>query len=198
MIDTIQKSNYSEAAGILGGDDDEEDGGGRTAKGRARHTISDKLILERGKKKKSAKNIRDAIIYKKSFGTYLEDAVRPVANRPLLRLFTSHSLGLRGLPFVRCHLPYCRRSTSHCTTSYDLHSLRLLGQVSMHEVPNGVLRQELSRCSRRNTMRTQSYLEDRHLEFFFMFITVQLQRTRKDKIVSVVDHDRGLKGVYGI
>ena len=56
-------------------EDEENGGGGRTAKGRARQTISDKRDAERGKKKKSTMNIRTAVLYKKNFALLLEESV---------------------------------------------------------------------------------------------------------------------------
>ncbi|TDL25601.1 hypothetical protein BD410DRAFT_784628 [Rickenella mellea] len=58
------------------GDDDDEGGGSKTAKGRARQTISDKRILDGGpgKKKKSSMHIRTALLYKKNLSTLIEES----------------------------------------------------------------------------------------------------------------------------
>ncbi|THH29984.1 hypothetical protein EUX98_g4198 [Antrodiella citrinella] len=75
-LDELERSNYAETTGVVGDDEDVEPGG-RSAKGRARQTISDKRVPEGGRKKKSTMNIRSAIIYKKNFSTLLEEAIRP-------------------------------------------------------------------------------------------------------------------------
>ncbi|KAK7690613.1 hypothetical protein QCA50_005712 [Cerrena zonata] len=76
-LDELERSNYSEPSGLLGliGDEDEDTPvTGRTAKGRARQTISDKRAPEGGKKKKSTMNIRTAVLYKKSFAQLLDES----------------------------------------------------------------------------------------------------------------------------
>ncbi|KAH8100928.1 hypothetical protein BXZ70DRAFT_137572 [Cristinia sonorae] len=76
-LDELERSNsnYAETTGVLGFVDDEDgEAGGRTAKGRARQTISDKRAPEGGRKKKSTMNVRTAVIYRKTFTALLEDA----------------------------------------------------------------------------------------------------------------------------
>ncbi|EIN09727.1 hypothetical protein PUNSTDRAFT_113128 [Punctularia strigosozonata HHB-11173 SS5] len=76
-LDELERSNYSEpsapyAALGLDDDDDDEGGGGRTAKSRARQTISDKRNW--GRKKKSTMNVRTAILYKKNLATLIDES----------------------------------------------------------------------------------------------------------------------------
>ncbi|PSR88983.1 hypothetical protein PHLCEN_2v4945 [Hermanssonia centrifuga] len=78
----LGRSNYSEPSSTLGltAEDDADGSGatGRTAKGRARQTISDKRDIEGGgKKKKSNMNIRTAVLYKKSFALLLDESLHP-------------------------------------------------------------------------------------------------------------------------
>jgi zinc finger HIT domain-containing protein 1 len=56
--------------------EDEHDGGGKSAKGRARQTISDKRNLnDSGKKKKSTMNVRTALLYRKNLPTLIDESV---------------------------------------------------------------------------------------------------------------------------
>ena len=73
---TTKRSNYAEPA--IWADDE----GGKSAKGRARQTVSDKRNLNilgnsaAGKKKKSTMNVRTALLYRKNLPTLVEDSVR--------------------------------------------------------------------------------------------------------------------------
>ncbi|KAG6844955.1 hypothetical protein H0H87_002069 [Tephrocybe sp. NHM501043] len=77
MLTLWKRSNYSEPT-LLAGEDDEE--GGKSAKGRARQTISDKRNLSiagtsaAAKKKKSTMNIRTALLYRKNLATLIDEA----------------------------------------------------------------------------------------------------------------------------
>lgn len=74
-----KRSNYSEPT-LLAGEDDEE--GGKSAKSRARQTISDKRNLNiagtsaAAKKKKSTMNVRTALLYRKNLATLIDESVR--------------------------------------------------------------------------------------------------------------------------
>lgn len=69
-----QRSNYAEPSNSFLGDD--EDDGGKSAKSRARQTISDKRhVIDGGKKKKSSMNIRTALLYRKNLATLIEESV---------------------------------------------------------------------------------------------------------------------------
>lgn len=56
---------------------DEDDQAGKSAKGRARQTVSDKRQLSGpgAKRKKANMNIRTAILYRKNFATLIEESV---------------------------------------------------------------------------------------------------------------------------
>jgi zinc finger HIT domain-containing protein 1 len=56
---------------------DEDDQAGKSAKGRARQTVSDKRKLSGpgAKRKKANMNIRTAILYRKNFATLIEESV---------------------------------------------------------------------------------------------------------------------------
>lgn len=67
----LQRSNYTEpSTSFLSQDDD-----GKSAKGRARQTISDKRHVNEGKKKKSSMNIRTALLYRKNLATLIDESV---------------------------------------------------------------------------------------------------------------------------
>ncbi|ETW82857.1 hypothetical protein HETIRDRAFT_416896 [Heterobasidion irregulare TC 32-1] len=71
----LERSNYAEhSAGI----EDDEDGPGKTAKGRARQTISDKRNISGtgpgAKRKKSTMNIRTAVLYRKKLAELVEES----------------------------------------------------------------------------------------------------------------------------
>jgi len=71
-----QRSNYAEpSTSYLGMDEDDQ--AGKSAKGRARQTVSDKRQLSgpSAKRKKVNMNIRTAILYRKNFATLLEESV---------------------------------------------------------------------------------------------------------------------------
>ncbi|TCD60904.1 hypothetical protein EIP91_009315 [Steccherinum ochraceum] len=74
-LDELERSNYAETSGAQGAaEEDEDEAGGRPTKGRGRQAISDKLMPEGGRKKKSAMVIRTAVLYKKTFNTLLDEA----------------------------------------------------------------------------------------------------------------------------
>lgn len=74
-----QRSNYAEPSASLAGidvDNDEDGAGGKSARGRARETISDKRTPVFGeKKKKSSMKVRTAVLYRKNFTTLLDESV---------------------------------------------------------------------------------------------------------------------------
>ncbi|KAG6898202.1 hypothetical protein C0992_003314 [Termitomyces sp. T32_za158] len=78
-LEELERSNYSEPT-LMAGEDDEE--GGKSAKGRARQTISDKRNLNiagtsaAAKKKKSTMNVRTALLYRKNLATLIDESVR--------------------------------------------------------------------------------------------------------------------------
>ncbi|KAH9068137.1 hypothetical protein EDB83DRAFT_632452 [Lactarius deliciosus] len=70
-----QRSNYAEpSTSYLGMDEDDQ--AGKSAKGRARQTVSDKRQLSgpSAKRKKANMNIRTAILYRKNFATLIEES----------------------------------------------------------------------------------------------------------------------------
>ncbi|KAG5732109.1 hypothetical protein E4T56_gene2165 [Termitomyces sp. T112] len=75
-LEELERSNYSEPT-LLAGEDEE---GGKSAKGRARQTISDKrnLIIPgtsaAAKKKKSTMNVRTALLYRKNLATLIDES----------------------------------------------------------------------------------------------------------------------------
>jgi hypothetical protein len=94
---------------------DENDQTGKSAKGRARQTVSDKRQLSghSAKRKKTNMNIRTAILYRKNFATLIEESVSgPTCNYPE-RLFILHPFvsGTRKSPFVDPNLPDSRCCT---------------------------------------------------------------------------------------
>ncbi|RDB26081.1 Zinc finger HIT domain-containing protein 1 [Hypsizygus marmoreus] len=76
-LDELERSNYAEPT-LLAGEDDEE--GGKSAKGRARQTISDKRNLNiagsspAAKKKKSTMSVRTALLYRKKLATLIDES----------------------------------------------------------------------------------------------------------------------------
>ncbi|KAG5645543.1 hypothetical protein DXG03_005818 [Asterophora parasitica] len=72
-----KRSNYAEPTLLAGEDDDE---GGKSAKGRARQTISDKRNLNiagtsaAAKKKKSTMSVRTALLYRKNLATLIDES----------------------------------------------------------------------------------------------------------------------------
>ena len=82
FIVTPQRSNYAEpTSSYLGMDEDDQ--AGKSAKGRARQTVSDKRQLSgpSTKRKKANMNIRTAILYRKNFATLIEESVGVSFNR---------------------------------------------------------------------------------------------------------------------
>ena len=68
-----QRSNYAEPTVSFLGEED----GDKSAKSRARQTISDKRNqADGGKKKKSSMNVRTAILYRKNLATLIDESVR--------------------------------------------------------------------------------------------------------------------------
>ncbi|KAF8072028.1 hypothetical protein FPV67DRAFT_1483581 [Lyophyllum atratum] len=123
-LDELERSNYAEPT-LLAGEDDEE--GGKSAKGRARQTISDKRNLSiagtsaAAKKKKSTMNVRTALLYRKSLATLIDEsniASLPASIPTYLTALTAPSpYPSRSLCSVcgywgaykcrRCAMPYC-------------------------------------------------------------------------------------------
>lgn len=69
-----QRTNYTEPsislAGISFGDGD------KSARGRARETVSDKRVIGGGSKRKmQSKAVRDALVYRKNLATLIEESV---------------------------------------------------------------------------------------------------------------------------
>jgi len=80
-LDELERSNYAEpSSSYLGMDEDDQTG--KSAKGRARQTVSDKRQLAgpSAKRKKTNMNIRTAILYRKNFATLIEES--GLANLP--------------------------------------------------------------------------------------------------------------------
>lgn len=78
---------------------DEDDQTGKSAKGRARQTVSDKRQLSgpSAKRKKTNMNIRTAILYRKNFATLIEESVSGSTCCCPECLFISLSQGLANL-----------------------------------------------------------------------------------------------------
>ncbi len=78
---------------------DEDDQAGKSAKGRARQSVSDKRQLSgpSAKRKKTNMNIRTAILYRKNFATLVEESVSDLFVIPVC-LFTTLCQGLANLP----------------------------------------------------------------------------------------------------
>jgi zinc finger HIT domain-containing protein 1 len=93
-----QRSNYAEPSSSYRGTD-EDDQAGKSAKGRARQTVSDKRQLSgpSAKRKKANMNIRTAILYRKNFATLIEESVSDTCVM-LGCLFITLSQGLASLP----------------------------------------------------------------------------------------------------
>jgi len=92
---------------------DEDDQTGKSAKGRARQTVSDKRQLSgpSTKRKKTNMNIRTAILYRKNFATLIEESVSGTyALFPGVPVY-SHGSGNRLSPFLDTDLPYRRCRT---------------------------------------------------------------------------------------
>ncbi|KII89747.1 hypothetical protein PLICRDRAFT_174584 [Plicaturopsis crispa FD-325 SS-3] len=122
-LDELERSNYAEpSTSFLGvDDDDDEEGGGKTAKGRARQTVSDKRT---GQRKKSTTNIRSALVYRKNLATLIEEsgianlpqhvptyltAIAPPPREPP-RLMCSVCGYWGHYKCKRCAMPYCDRN----------------------------------------------------------------------------------------
>ncbi|CAL1716804.1 unnamed protein product [Somion occarium] len=125
-LDELERSNYSEPSGLLGfiQDEDEDKAAGRSAKSRARQTISDKRIQEGAKKKKSSMNVRTAVLYKKTFSQLLDEsgisglptdtpsyltAISPPSREPP-RMLCSVCGYLGKYRCRRCGMAYCDRN----------------------------------------------------------------------------------------
>ncbi|OBZ72034.1 hypothetical protein A0H81_07740 [Grifola frondosa] len=110
-LDELERSNYTESSALFPGLDDDADApGGRSAKGRARQTISDKREWDGKKRKKSTMNVRTAVLYKKSLATLQDES--GIANMPpgvpRTSLLVLRLLGSLHACFVRysaCILP---------------------------------------------------------------------------------------------
>ncbi|PCH42332.1 hypothetical protein WOLCODRAFT_38419, partial [Wolfiporia cocos MD-104 SS10] len=122
-LDELERSNYSEPSGALfpGLDDDDDAPGGRSAKGRARQTISDKREWPGLHKKKSTMAVRTAVLYRKNFATLVDEsgiagyppdvptyltAVVPPPREPP-RLLCSVCGYWGKYKCQRCAMPYC-------------------------------------------------------------------------------------------
>jgi len=72
-LDELERSNYAEPTVSFLGEDEDEEGGGKSAKGRARQTISDKRN-DGVKRKKSTMSVRTALLYRKNLSTLIEES----------------------------------------------------------------------------------------------------------------------------
>ncbi|KZP31838.1 hypothetical protein FIBSPDRAFT_925662 [Athelia psychrophila] len=117
-LDELERSNYAEPTVSFLGEDDGE----KSAKGRARQTISDpRNLADGGKKKKSSMNVRTAVLYRKNLATlidesgiaslpsnvptYLTAATPPPKDPP--RLLCSVCGYWGKYKCRRCAMPYC-------------------------------------------------------------------------------------------
>ncbi|KAI0050452.1 hypothetical protein FA95DRAFT_1637696 [Auriscalpium vulgare] len=75
-LDELERSNYAEPSSSYLGMEEEEETAGKSAKGRARQTISDRRSLSGAgaKRKKSTMNIRSAVLYKKNLATLIDES----------------------------------------------------------------------------------------------------------------------------
>ncbi|KLO13045.1 hypothetical protein SCHPADRAFT_915388 [Schizopora paradoxa] len=76
-LDELERSNYAEPSISLAGINIElDEESSKTARSRARETISDKRApqIGGGKKKKSSMHVRTALLYRKNFNTLLEES----------------------------------------------------------------------------------------------------------------------------
>lgn len=142
-----KRTNYTEPTVSIAGVSYGEGG----ARARARETISDKRVWpgkNRNRKKALPKAVRDALVYRKNFATLLEESVRLFDSKMSCRNIYSVHMHYTGHPRppTRCaDLSDRCRSSARRTTSADMHRLRLLGQLQVYAMLNGVLRHELSR-----------------------------------------------------
>jgi hypothetical protein len=114
-----QRSNYAEQSSSYPGMD-EDDQAGKSAKGRARQTVSDKRHLSgpSTKRKKANMNIRTAILYRKNFATLIEESVS--------------NLGVI-LPCLIVRLPYLRDSPTSLPRFPLISPLHPLPQRNVHD-----------------------------------------------------------------
>jgi hypothetical protein len=140
-----QRSNYAEPS--IGMDEDDQTG--KSAKGRARQTVSDKRKLSgpSAKRKKANMNIRTAILYRKNFATLIEESVKWSSCNPRC---SAHAIasGSRNYPFLDTHLPNRRRRSSQGTHETSVHRLRVLGQLQVQEMCDAFLQSRLPGCAR--------------------------------------------------
>src|SRR6266849_1210309 len=106
---------------------DEDDQAGKSAKGRARQTVSDKRQLTgpSAKRKKTNMKIRTAILYRKNFATLVEESVSGSfaipAGMPVYDLVS----GNRKYSILCTHLPYRRRCTPKRAYATSVYRLRV-------------------------------------------------------------------------
>ena len=133
---------------------DEDDQTGKSAKGRARQTVSDKRQLSgpSTKRKKTNMNIRTAILYRKNFATLIEESVSGTYALFPGVLVYSRGSGNRFSPFLDADLPYRRCRTLQGAQAASLLHLRVLGKLQMQEMCHATLRPRLPGCTRRNEM----------------------------------------------
>jgi hypothetical protein len=154
----MQRSNYAEASGSqLDGDEDEE-GGGKATKGRARVPLSDKRLaaIDGGRKKKPTRDVRSAVLYRKNLATLIDESV--CGERLCVECGSRTCLGDRKPPFKPPNVSDRGRVPSPRTEPNVVQCLRILGTIPVLEVCDGVLRHELPRRTRRDTMREANNL----------------------------------------
>jgi hypothetical protein len=110
---------------------DEDDQAGKSAKGRARQTVSDKRQLSgpSAKRKKANMNIRTAILYRKNLSTLIEESVSGTPVRSKCLLYFNLLSGTRQPPFLDTHLFYRRCGSPQGAYATLVLRLRLLGQL---------------------------------------------------------------------
>jgi hypothetical protein len=125
-----KRSNYAEPTSFLGEEGDEE-GGGKSAKGRARQTISDKRNASGVKKKKSTMNVRTAILYRKNLSTLVEESASLSFPLFVLTTLTRPFPGHPHSPSYSANLLNCYHAAASHSPTTDLFSVRVLGQLQV-------------------------------------------------------------------
>jgi hypothetical protein len=128
---------------------DEDDQAGKSAKGRARQTVSDKRHLSgpSAKRKKANMNIRTAILYRKNFATLIEESVSDLDVILACLIVIYRTSGSRQPPSLDTHLSYRRFRSLQGTYTATVLRLRPLGQLQVQEMCHAILRSRLPECS---------------------------------------------------
>jgi hypothetical protein len=110
---------------------DQDDQAGKSAKGRARQTVSDKRQLSgpSAKRKKANMNIRTAILYRKNFATLIEESVSGPSAIALYLFMTMPGTG--KYLFFDTHIPYRRSCSPKRAYATSVYRLRVLGKLQM-------------------------------------------------------------------